>query len=580
MDLLISVVPGPASIKDFIRGCYKVINEIYTRFHKIKDNDLFRKHIEEKLKELEEIIKYLETIELVEFPQVCAEYLQKFNESLRKCWGKCEELHNKGVLKKFIDVKAHKSELQYMEEHLKEANTHLQLTLSMIQVQQNKEGFAQMNVNLKEGNSQVMGAVIHPELGVYHGESADCQPPSAISMLNLSEDREHKLMIIKWYDSDNLMAKILRYEVRYDEGIIPGKPKDLSIIGSDTKFTMKLGHPKVVEKRSYIVQVRAVSMDGPGPWSEPSTIHFLCDQPSKPKIPDIKVFSPTQVAVEIQLPRKNEMNGSEVHSCAIEYMSEKKPVWERRIYNLEHKFVEKVAKTIESLEPNTRYKFRIVMINEIGESQPSNVCKVLTNQLIPGIPQGLRLSSKRTDKMIKIRWEPPLENPHIVQCYHAQIRRVKSRSDSWTTIPIPKDAINKLSAKATNLKTDTKYLFRVQAVNDRGESVGFTNSVEGETRVGKAARIAASTAAFFGGTIGGPLVGAAAGGVAAASGDDKSKSASVAAGIGGGVGGAILGTIGAPLMGGAVAAATYSLLKDGLTDSYSPQTSDDEETKE
>ena len=142
------------------------------------------------------------------------------------------------------------------------------------------------------------------------------------------------------------------------------------------------------------------------------------------------------------------------------------------------------------------------------------------------------------------------------------------------------DAINKLSAKATNLKTNTKYLFRVQAFNDRGESGGFTNSREGETRVGKAARVAAATGAFFGGTIGGPIIGATTGGMAAAD-SNKSKTAAVAKGIGGGIGGAILGTIGAPVVGGAAAFTAYTCLRDGLGDGVdSPQTSDDEETKE
>ena len=595
--MLIGAVPAPTSVKDFVRGCYKVFDEIYVRFCKVKNNDNFRKHVEEKIEELKKLVQYLETVELLEFPQVCAERLQKFNESLKKCWEKCEELHRKGFLKNFVFVDDYASELQYMEKHLKEANIHLQSTVSVIQMQQTKEGFVQTNANMKEGlaqanasinkgNSQIVRVLYNPDEGVYRGESADNQSPSVISAPSLCEDRDAKLMIIRWHDTNNSMKKIEKYEVQYaDDRVVHGTPKDLSICGSDTKFVMKLGYPKVVEKRSYTVKVRAVKMDSPGPWSEPSTILYLCDRPGKPKMPDLKVFSPTQVVVEIQLLNEHEMNGSEVQSCAVEYMqatAQKNPVWERCIYNLKllRSFGEKVTMTMESLKPDTRYNFRVIMINEIGESQPSNENEILTHQLTPGIPQNLRISSKRTDKTIKIRWEPPLENPQVVQRYHAQIRRAKSKPDSWNTIPVPIDAINKFSAKATNLNTNTRYLFRVQAFNDRGESGGFTNSAEGETRVGKAARIAAATGAFFGGTIGGPIIGAAAGGMAAAD-SNKSKTAAVAKGVGGGIGGVILGAIGAPVVGGAAAFTAYTCLKDGLVDGVdSPQTSDDEETKE
>lgn len=594
MDLLISAVPGPPFVKDFIRGCYKVFNEIYGRFQKVKDNAIFQKRIKERIEELKKVLKYLETIELVEFPQVCVEHLQKFNESIKKCWEKCEELHNKGVLRKFATVYAHESELKYMEEHLKEANTHLQLTLPLIQLQQTKEGFEQTDANLKERFAQTSAGIkeeikrdsIPGEYGIYHGASADGRlpVPTGVAQPHLSEDRQAKLLIVMWTDYNNTAENIVRYEVQYDPGtIVHGTPKKLSVGGSDTKFSLKLSYPRVSAKQSYIIRVRAISKHAPSPWSESNTIRFLSDRPSKPKRPGLNAISPTQVAVEIQLLKQEEMNGSPVLRCAIEckQVTVKEPSWECCSTITEYDFgnSEMVETTVESFEPDTRYSFRIIMINEIGESPPSDECEILTRQLLPSIPQSLRISSKRTDRTLKIRWEPPLMNPGIVQCYHAQIRRAKSKSDSWNTIPIPIHAINKLSAKATNLKTDTKYLFRVQAVNDRGESGGFTNSVEGETRVGKAARIAATTGAFFGGTIGGPLLGAVGGGIAATVGDDKSKSKAVAAGIGGSIGGAILGTIGAPIMGGVAAVAAYSGLKHGYLDD-SPQTSDDEETKE
>ena len=432
-QLVSSLIPVP-SVKDFAQTCLKVISEIYTRFKMVKENEVFQKCIKEKIEDMQKAVEHLETSGAVEFPQFCAERLQKFFESLEKCRQKCEELHNKGALKKIFTAHASKSELQYMEKHLEIANSHLHYTLSAVLLEQTKklqntvdEGFAQTITTVNEGNTQISRGLIHPEVGIYQGASQSSALPLAVAAPILSEDRKTKLMIIKWNDCTNLKYKIIRYEVQYEAGVIVhGTPKSLSTNGSDTKFTLKLSHPRVIEKQSYTIQVRAVNLHGPGPWSEASTIRFLSDRPSKPKMPHLKKISPTEVAVEIDLLTENEANGSPVHSCAVEYrqVTVNKPSWKRINMSLRlmNRNSEKVEMIVRSLRPDTRYNFRIIMINEIGESQPSNENEILTNQLIPGIPQNFRISSKRTDKTIKIRWEPPLENPQVVQRYHAQIR--------------------------------------------------------------------------------------------------------------------------------------------------------------
>ena len=136
----------------------------------------------------------------------------------------------------------------------------------------------------------------------------------------------------------------------------------------------------------------------------------------------------------------------------------------------------------------------------------------------------------------------------------------------------------KTSAKATELKQDKLYLFRVQALNRRDQSYGFTDIIEAETRFGKAPKAALTPLVFVGGTPAAPFSSALAGSIgggftAAHSVDNKAGAvaAGVAAGVAGGVGGTIVGTLGAPFVGGALA---HTFVHCG--DEYSDQSSDED----
>lgn len=193
------------------------------------------------------------------------------------------------------------------------------------------------------------------------------------------------------------------------------------------------------------------------------------------------------------------------------------------------------------------------------------------SDVVPGPPQRLRVSSKRTPSLIKIRWVEPERSAHAVDHYEMQMRTKKS---GWAQIATSR----KLSAEAKNLSADTKYFFRVRAVNGRGRAGEFSNEIQAETRFSKAARAVLSPLVFLGGTVAGPLIGAVGGGVgagllAADSVDNKAGAAAAgtAAGVAGATGGAVLGTVGAPLIGGVMA---HQFVHG---DSWSPQSSDGED---
>ena len=197
--------------------------------------------------------------------------------------------------------------------------------------------------------------------------------------------------------------------------------------------------------------------------------------------------------------------------------------------------------------------------------------------LLSSAPVNLRVSSKRTSSMIKIRWDPPEMNISTIKCYEMQIRTKKGEYETCTTTCDSQ----KCSGTVRNLKQNTKYYFRVRAVTSMGRKYSFSEEIKAKTKMHKAAKGALLPLAFIGGTIAGPFVGgiggATLGGVAAVD-SANTKVGKGAAGVAGGaagmVGGGILGTLGAPLIGGACAYAMYhdSDWSDQSSDEEEPQT--------
>ena len=206
---------------------------------------------------------------------------------------------------------------------------------------------------------------------------------------------------------------------------------------------------------------------------------------------------------------------------------------------------------------------------------------------VPGPPTNIRSSSKRTSKMIKIRWDPPDEYPEAVERYELQMKRKKK--DDWEHVAYS----TKLSGKATGLSSNTKYYFRVFSRNkvDQGN---FSEPHKEKTRLGKAAIAAITPVVFIGGTIAAPFAGILGGGAvgglvggasgvavadkidnkagAAAAGITTGVTAGAAGTVMGAVGGAVVGTVGAPIIGGVLA---REFVKHG--NDYSPQSSEDED---
>ena len=568
---------------------YCGIKEIYERAKVLSENDELRKSIERRAGDLKQVADELNASEVENFPPSCLSRLQDFEDSIHACTRICAELKDRPLLGRMAGVHDNRRRLENLDKQLEKAQQSLHFALTRVIHAQNRE----LKECVEKGHERAEATTIHPSIGVYPGAAGKGgRRPSEIPAPNVAVIDD--LLVIKWTDSFNSAKDIDRYEVRYNdenEMVLGCEPAGHRVDQEDT-FALSLGHPKVCPGRLYTISVRAViDSQGPGNWSDPTVARFKKGPPNKPKKPTLIVLSPTEVQVQApRLDEKNE-NGSPVHQCIVEYLDTNDgnaTAWNHLMCNVRPPALASnkdiVKFSIKHLTPDTTYLFRVRMVNEAGKSAPSDSKEVLTTQLIPGPPRELCASSKRLSKYIKLRWKEPRQNPQAVFKYQVQMQLAKSKETPWFDVTTV--GREKLSAKPTDLSTGTEYRFRVRALNDKQQQGEFSEVLEAETRCGAAAKVAATTGAFFGGTIGGPLLGAVgfgimAGSAAKDSADSKAgkAAAATAAGIGAGVGGALFGTIGAPVMGVSAAYLAYRRLDRG-PDQWSPQTSDDENEEE
>ena len=310
-------------------------------------------------------------------------------------------------------------------------------------------------------------------------------------------------------------------------------------------FTVKDLHPDT--KHNFRAKTR--NTEG---WSEftdfreGSTLS-LPPIPTKPNPPLIKACSSTEVKLIAQVPENTCGINSPIIAWRVTSCSGDKENVDRQYSVNEKSFAAKsVNLAVSNLDPKQQYTLQILAKNERGWSEPSR--KFTIHIATPSPPKDVRVSSKRSHSLIKIRWNAP--DSSLITHYEIEKRRKK---DDYDENPITVPA-NKFSATFTKLKHNTNYCFRVRTCNGIHES-DWSEEIETNTRIHKGIKAVLSPAVWAAGTVASPILTPIATGAAAGMiGNEASgKKAAVAAGTAGTVGGAALGIVGAPLIGAGMA---------------------------
>ena len=556
---------------------YMVAKLIHERKEIVNSNNTLSKRILKNVEDLEKFSIELKNVDENDISEVVREKLTQVSDTLELIAARCKSLQATATVKRMIFATSEAKELEDLDKQVQHALDCLQTALQLATYNQGK----QIKEDVKRENQEVRNTVYHSKAGVYLNPKGS--RPKVVTDLKASLVPEGDLVEISWVD-ENVVGDIDHYELCFDDGtekLLPLQANEIDAQGE--KYFVRIGEPHVVPGNLYTFKLRAVNGSGPGKFGESFSFRFKTGPPARPTKPNVIVTSTTEVKIEVKKLTPQEEHGSSVTHCVVEYTEMKADneiecQWKALTVMLKKRSqdLDTHNLNIGTLKPNTTYRFRVKMRNDSGDSAASESKEIITDCLIPGPPQNVRISIKRLATVLKVRWSKPSHNPDGVSQYKVQYRLPKDME--W--IQYARTPPTKFSTKVTDLKTDTEYEFRIQALNqnNQGET---SRPVTGETRFGAFGRALLTAGAGIGGTVGGPLVGGVAVGHIAASSAKKSadslsgkRAASAVAGIGGGIAGALLGVVAAPVIGIASAITTNQKLK-GNYDS-SPQTSDDE----
>lgn len=419
--------------------------------------------------------------------------LRHMKDILHSCMIACDDFKQQHNVEQVVFAHSNLYCLEIRERELDQACNDFDIALSCFmteQLEKIQEQQCEMQIE-QERNA------IHPAYGVYPVCKGTLKPPAQVSKPEVSV--EGVKMIISWECPESDHSSLSSYEVRYDD-------VNNVAIKLDAKFeSVIISEPKIKPGMVYTIQVRAVNDSGWGAWSEHTLGHFKTGPPNKPGRPNVTVTE-TTATVSCPKPGPEQCNGAPVDKAIVEYRKfEDSGDWK-----LEEKEVLESDKIFEikfsDLPGDTTYQFRIKLANQYGQSQPSNPVEIKTREPVPGVPTRGRPSSHFTQSTAKIRWKPPHEYPKYVAKYIVRYKIMKKRNDpneQWETKEIP---ATKLSFKARNLKSHTRYEFHIIAVNSDDEDCGGTERVEAETRWHIAVKAPLTPLVFVGATLASPVL--------------------------------------------------------------------------
>ena len=526
-----------------LEKAYQGAKELYLRIEQLRVNDRQKRELLDNINIVKKILEHMITVEreISCTPETLHDSLQKVERILETCKRICEEISKNNLLIKVVQAYGALEKLTELNRQLVNAIGILNACIGMTSLEFHKDMRKQMN--------RVEGIARNPSAGIYPEVGTVLKEPGVVDRPVIENDGNDFLRV-QWSDKRNPPGSLLCYEIQY------GEHNRHSIRVPPNSTACRLGHEVLEPGNTYSIRVRGVNSRGPGKWSERAVCRFKKCPPKQPQKPlDARVESPTSITLVINNPNTC-LGTRDITRVMIEYCDENSSDWTIEPFAIYGNSKTMIQYQFTELSPDTTYQFRVKVQNADGDvSLPSESIVAKTNNPTPGPPVCLRVSSYRTTDTIKIRWKAPFHNSHAVRYYEVEWHRKSDSSQFGKT--------RKTSFKATGLKHDTMFEFRVRAFNKESRCSDWSEWIKAETRMKgsrKAKAVAAGIGAGIAATVGAPLIGAIGGGVLAGDsavesveekggGKGAKGAAGTAAGIAGGIGGTFLCTIGAPLVG-------------------------------
>ena len=223
--------------------------------------------------------------------------------------------------------------------------------------------------------------------------------------------------------------------------------------------------------------------------------------PNRPDTPNLEVTGLTRGILTCTAPKKGDGNGSPINKMIVKLYIEGdkvlQSVFKLSIVNAECIRQEVQLPTVENDE--TVY-IRVLWENKVGISTESDPVLLPVADMIPGPPLNLRTVG-RTNRKIKIRYDPPEINAGAV---HTYVIKLQKKTDGFQLLT----RTEKCSALAKKLKSNTKYTFKVEALNKNSQFCNDPVALSCETKLHPVSSGFAQAGGASVGAVASPITGA------------------------------------------------------------------------
>ncbi len=184
--------------------------------------------------------------------------------------------------------------------------------------------------------------------------------------------------------------------------------------------------------------------------------------PDKPHPPTIRVTSASKATITFYRQKPNEENGSPVQNICIEQQvkgTEHATKWtvvkNHPLMDSSQSDVNLPIELINFTEPSISC-YRVITVNSVGRSEPSQSVEVNPENIFPGSPEELEATTIQSNS-ITIYWKKTGINPLASKQYQIRCKEVKGATQTSKTADT--------SCTISELRPNTEYKFIVQALN-------------------------------------------------------------------------------------------------------------------
>ena len=266
--------------------------------------------------------------------------------------------------------------------------------------------------------------------------------------------------------ADDGGAAITGYRVEYSTGA-----EQWGDLEEDTESTgTRYRHRDTEPGTTYHYRVRAINEEGESRPSNVAQATTAAVVPDAPANLAAEADGSTEVDLDWDPPPRD--GGSAITGYRIEYSTDVDD-WRDLEENTERTATRYVHR---GAEPGATYYYRVRAINDVGESEPSNVARATTEATVPDAPTGLVARAEGEDR-IDLSWTPPaFDGGSVVTGYRIE---VSYGGINWVVLTEHTQS-TATTWSHEDLEPATEATYRVAAVNVKGHG-GYSNMATART---------------------------------------------------------------------------------------------------